>query len=151
ECRELSRVICSGESLPASLARRFYERLPESELHNLYGPTEAAVDVTAWNCKDKTTSNGIPIGRPVSNTRMYVLDVKGIPAPSGVAGELYIGGAQVGRGYHRHSEMTAERFLPDPYSPEPGGVIYKTGDLGRWLPEGAIEFLGRNDTQVKIR
>jgi acyl-coenzyme A synthetase/AMP-(fatty) acid ligase/aryl carrier-like protein len=151
DCGEVRRVICSGESLPAPLARRFYELLPESELHNLYGPTEAAVDVTAWNCKDNTTCNGIPIGRPVANTSMYVLDAEWKPAPVEVGGELYIGGAQVGRGYHHRPEMTAERFLPDPFSLEGGGRIYKTGDLGRWLSDGAIEFLGRRDFQVKIR
>jgi amino acid adenylation domain-containing protein len=151
DCGEVRRVICSGESLPAPLARRFYELLPESELHNLYGPTEAAVDVTAWNCKDNTTSKGIPIGRPVANTSMYVLDAEWKPAPVGVGGELYIGGAQVGRGYHHRPEMTAERFLPDLFSRHPGARSYKTGDVGRWAPEGTIEFLGRNDSQVKIR
>jgi pristinamycin I synthase 3 and 4 len=150
-CRKLARVICSGESLPVSLARRFYELLPESELHNLYGPTEAAIDVTAWNCRENTTGNGIPIGRPVANTRMYILDVEGQPVPIRVGGGVYIGGAQVGRGYHRRPEMTAERFLPDPFSLEPGARLYETGDQGRWLAEGAIEFLGRNDFQVKIR
>src|SRR6185436_16288119 len=134
-----------------SLARRFYERLPERELHNLYGPTEAAVDVTAWNCKDDTTGNGIPIGRPVANTSIYILNDEWRPAPIRVSGGLYIGGAQVGRGYHCRPEMTAERFLPDPFNREPGARVYKTGDQGRWLPEGAIEFLGRNDFQVKIR
>jgi amino acid adenylation domain-containing protein len=151
DCREVARVICSGESLPERLTNRFYELLPESELHNLYGPTEAAVDVTAWNCKDETRSNVISIGRPVANTSMYVLGAEWNPAPVGVAGELYIGGAQVGRGYHYRPEMTAERFLPDPFSRERGGRVYRTGDLGRWLPEGTIEFLGRNDSQVKIR
>jgi len=149
-CRKL-RVICSGEALSASLARRFYERLPESELHNLYGPTEAAVDVTAWNCKEKASGSGIPIGRPVANTRMYALNDKWQLSPIRVTGELYIGGVQVGRGYHRRPELTAERFLPDAFSREPGVRLYQTGDQGRWLPDGTIEFLGRNDFQVKIR
>src|SRR5262249_30078744 len=111
----------------------------------------AAIDVTAWDCKGETVRNGIAIGRPAANNSLYVQDVRRSPAPAGVAGELYIGGAQVGRGYHRQPGMTAERFLPDGLSRERGGRLYKTGDLGRWLSEGTIEFLGRNDFQVKIR
>jgi amino acid adenylation domain-containing protein len=151
DCRELMRVVCSGEALPAPLSERFYERLPETGLHNLYGPTEAAVDVTAWNCEEESSGKGIPIGRPVSNTRIYILDEEWQPAPMGVGGGVYIGGVQVGRGYDHRPEMTAERFLPDPFSRELGSRMYKTGDVGRWLREGAIEFLGRNDWQVKIR
>jgi acyl carrier protein len=133
------------------LAQLFYDRLPETELHNLYGPTEAAVDVTAWNCKQEVIGNGVPIGRPIANTSIYILDVYGQPAPIGVAGELYIGGVQVGRGYLNRPELTPERFLPDRFSGEPGGRMYKTGDLCRWLSEGVIEYLGRTDYQVKIR
>jgi amino acid adenylation domain-containing protein len=150
-CRNLAQVVCSGEALLASLAQRFYEQLPDTDLYNLYGPTEAAIDVTAWDCRQWAIGIGVPIGRPVDNTRIYILDANQQPAPMGVGGELHIGGAQVGRGYLGRAEMTAERFLPDPFSREPGGRVYKTGDLGRWLPGGNIEFLGRNDSQVKIR
>ena len=151
EYRSLARVICSGEALSAALAERFSERLPDTELYNLYGPTEAAIDVTAWNCRKGTVGIGVPIGRPVANTRIYILDAPHQLAPVGVAGELHIGGAQVGRGYFNRPELTAERFLPDPLGREAGARVYRTGDLGRWLPEGEIEFLGRDDFQVKIR
>jgi amino acid adenylation domain-containing protein len=151
ECRNLARVICSGEALPASLARRFYDRLPDTDLHNLYGPTEAAIDVTSWDCRQKAVGDGVPIGRPVANTCIYILDADQQPAPTRVAGELHIGGAQVARGYLDRANLTAERFLPNPFGLQPGARIYKTGDLSRWLPEGEIEFLGRNDYQVKIR
>src|SRR5262249_15297355 len=123
----------------------------ETELHNLYGPTEAAVDVTAWNCKHGTIGAGVSIGRPIANTSIYILDVHDQPAPIGVAGELYIGGVQVGRGYFNKPMLTAERFIPDPFSTEPGSRLYKTGDLVRFLPEGEIEYLGRLDHQVKVR
>lgn len=146
----LKRVMCSGEALPASLVERFHQRLPAVELHNLYGPTEAAVDVTAWACAPGASTLNIPIGRPIANTRMYVLDAHLEPVPQGVSGELYIGGVQVGRGYLNRDELTAERFLADPFV---GGDarMYRTGDLGRWMPDGNIEYLGRNDFQVKIR
>ena len=106
--RALSRVICSGEALPSWLAQRFRESLPAAELHNLYGPTEATVDVTAWNCAGEALTASIPIGRPVSNTRIYILDGHGEPAPIGVAGEPYIGGAGVARGYLNRPGLTAD-------------------------------------------
>jgi amino acid adenylation domain-containing protein len=148
-CTGLKRVMCSGEALPAALVRRFHERLPGVELHNLYGPTEAAVDVTAWACTPETTSARVPIGRPIANTRIYILDAQGQPVPVGVSGELFIGGVQVARGYLGRPELTGERFLDDPFVP--GGRMYRTGDLARWLADGSIEYLGRNDFQVKIR
>ncbi|MDD5036105.1 MAG: amino acid adenylation domain-containing protein, partial [Methylococcaceae bacterium] len=150
-CGSLKRVLCSGEALPGALVKRFQEKLAEVELHNLYGPTEAAVDVTAWNCAEATPLNGVPIGRPIANTRIYILDAQGQPAPIGVAGEIHIGGVQVGRGYLHRPELTQERFLPDPFVEDSEARMYKTGDLGRWLPNGTIEYLGRNDFQVKIR
>ena len=150
-CRCVKRVICSGEALPAALARRFLARLPGCELHNLYGPTEAAVDVTAWKCGPEKEAASVPIGRPIANTRIYILGAHGEPVPIGVAGEVYIGGVQVGRGYLNRPDLTAERFLADPFSAEPGARMYKTGDLGRWTADGVIEYLGRNDFQVKIR
>jgi amino acid adenylation domain-containing protein len=156
KCGGATRVICSGEALPASLARRFHDRLPGVALYNLYGPTEAAVDVTAWRCERDASSVSVPIGRPIANTRIYILDAHGRPAPVGVAGELHIGGVQVGRGYLNRPKLTAERFIPDPFSGEPGARnsrarMYRTGDLARWRPDGVIEFLGRNDFQVKLR
>ncbi len=150
-CIGVKRVICSGEALPAALARRFRERLPGCELHNLYGPTEAAVDVTAWKCGAGTEAPSVPIGRPVANTRIYILGTRGEPVPVNVAGEVYIGGVQVGRGYLNRPDLTAERFVADPFSADSGARMYKTGDLGRWTADGVIEYLGRNDFQVKIR
>ncbi len=147
-CGSLKRVICSGEALPASVVRRFAERLPGVELYNLYGPTEAAVDVTWWRCEGAREGGSVPIGRPVSNTRIYVLDAGGEPVPVGVAGELYIGGVQVARGYLNRDELTAERFVENPFH---GGRMYRTGDVARWRADGAIEYLGRNDEQVKLR
>ena len=149
-CLSLRHVICSGEALPFHLQEQFFKLLP-AQLHNLYGPTEAAVDVTYWTCQRDSERKVVPIGRPVANTQIYVLDGNMQPVPIGVPGELYIGGVQVGRGYHNRPELTAERFLPDPFSGEPEARIYKTGDLCRWLEDGAIEYLGRMDFQVKIR
>ncbi|MGI5373422.1 amino acid adenylation domain-containing protein [Streptomyces sp. CA-251387] len=148
----LRRIVCSGEALPSELAERCAQSLPGTELHNLYGPTEAAVDVTAWPCADGTRSaaGSVPIGRPVWNTRTLVLDASLRPVPPGVPGELYLGGAQLARGYHRRPGLTADRFVADPYGP-PGARLYRTGDLVRRSAQGALEFLGRSDDQVKIR
>lgn len=151
KCSNLARVVCSGEALPTGLANRFKQIFPNVALYNLYGPTEAAVDVTAWTCPQKVDNDIIPIGRPIANTRMYILDESHEPVPVGAIGELYIGGVQVARGYLNRPELTQERFLADPFSKEPGARVYKTGDIGRWLPDGNIEYLGRNDSQVKIR
>ncbi|WP_437926833.1 amino acid adenylation domain-containing protein [Sorangium sp. So ce291] len=150
-CRSLRRVLCSGEALPAELARRCFERLERAELHNLYGPTEASIDVTYWACQRQDTSASVPIGTPIANTQIYLLDRHGHPVPAGVAGELHIGGVGLARGYHRRPDLTAERFVPDPFGSAPGGRLYRTGDLARHRPDGAIEFLGRLDFQVKIR
>ncbi len=151
-CSSVKRIICSGEALSAAVAWRCREVLPWAELHNLYGPTEAAVDVTSWTYPvggEKATT--IPIGRPIANTRMYILDKNMQPVPVGVVGELYIGGVQVARGYLDREDLTAERFVKDPFASQPGAQIYRTGDLARWLEDGNIEYLGRNDYQVKIR
>lgn len=151
ECaRVLRRVVCSGEALSEALIAKFFERLPGVELENLYGPTEAAVDVTSWHC-EKRADGRVPIGKPVSNTRMYVLGAGQELVGVGVPGELYIGGVQVGRGYLNRAALTAERFVPDPFSGEPGARMYRTGDVARWLEDGEIEYLGRADEQVKIR
>ncbi|HEY0372238.1 MAG TPA: amino acid adenylation domain-containing protein, partial [Thermoanaerobaculia bacterium] len=150
-CKSLRRMLCSGEALPHSAIVDVIAAIPQLEVHNLYGPTEAAVDVTAWPCKAGQYGQIVPIGRPIANTRMYILDRRGEPVPVGVEGELFIGGVQVARGYLNREELTAERFLLDPFNPTANARMYKTGDLGRWLPDGNIEYLGRNDFQVKIR
>ena len=148
-CESLVRVFASGEALSAPLVDRFYASLPGARLHNLYGPTEAAVDVTSFACAAGAAS--IPIGRPVHNTRIYLLDERLQPVPEGLRGELYIGGVQVGRGYLNRAELTAERFIRDPFDAAPQARLYKTGDLARYLPSGDIEYLGRADFQVKVR
>jgi amino acid adenylation domain-containing protein len=147
-CTSLRRVICSGEALSYELQERFFS-LMDTELHNLYGPTEAAVDVTYWECQRSSARRIVPIGRPVANTQIYILDANMRPAPIGVPGELYIGGVQVGRGYWKRPDLTAQRFVPDPFCS--GSKLYRTGDRARWLPEGTIEYLGRLDHQVKLR
>src|SRR5262249_1684630 len=116
---------------------------------NNYGPTETTVVATSGHLG--RPAEALHIGRPIANTRIYILDGEGRPAPIGVAGELYVGGAGVARGYLKRPELTAERFVTDPFVGEAGARMYKTGDLGRWLADGRIEFLGRNDFQVKVR
>ena len=178
-CGPLRRVMSSGEALPADLRDRFFARLPGVELHNLYGPTEAAVDVTWHPCAPDDESPTIPIGRPVANTSIHVLDARGEPCPLGIPGELHIAGVQVGRGYWRRPALTADRFVPDAFSPVPGARMYRTGDRARWtevreyesaeVRKGnshedppstlalshsrtfALEYLGRLDFQVKLR
>lgn len=150
KCRSLKRVICSGEALPYDLQERFFNLL-EAELHNLYGPTEAAVDVTYWACRRDSDLHLVPIGRPVANTQTYILNRYMQPVPIGIPGELYLGGIQVGRGYMNRPELTAEKFIPDPFRQEPEARLYRTGDLCRYLPDGNIEYIGRTDFQVKIR
>lgn len=145
---EVRRVFCSGEALTPALRDRFHERVT-GELHNLYGPTEAAVDVTHWPCPATDRSDSIPIGRPVWNTRLYVLDDHLRPVPDGALGELFIGGVQVARGYLDREELTRERFVPDPFVD--GGRMYRTGDLAAWRRDGALLFGGRVDHQVKVR
>ncbi|QPB24375.1 non-ribosomal peptide synthetase [Rhizobium sp. 007] len=148
-CTSLQRLVCSGEALAASLAHKVRRVLPWTGLHNLYGPTEAAIDVTAWNCPADFDGSVVPIGRPIANTRVYLLDGHGAPVPFGAAGELYVGGAGVARSYLNRPELTAERFIASPFVA--GDRLYRTGDLARYLPDGNLEFLGRNDEQVKIR
>ena len=149
-CATLRRVICSGEALSPELQERFYERFG-AELHNLYGPTEAAVDVTHWACRRGDQRRTVPIGRPIANTRIFILDRQLQPVPVGVSGELYIGGEGLARGYHGRPELTAEKFIPDTFSGGPGARLYRTGDRARFLRDGEIEFLGRLDFQVKVR
>ncbi len=145
---QLRRVFTSGEALDASLRDRFHGRV-QAELHNLYGPTEAAVDVSYWPASAQDRSRPVPIGFPVWNTRLYVLDARMQPLPVGVPGDLYLGGVQLARGYLGRDDLTAERFLADPFLP--GERIYRTGDVARWRSDGAVEYLGRSDHQVKLR
>jgi amino acid adenylation domain-containing protein len=155
----LKRVICSGEALPFGLTQRFFTVM-DAELHNLYGPTEASVEVTAYECKPDSTLQCVPIGKPIANTRLYILNGDLQPVPIGATGDLFIGGVAVARGYVNRPELTAEKFITDPFSSEfresdgpglPAARMYRTGDLARYLPDGNIEFLGRTDHQVKIR
>ncbi|MEC5161350.1 non-ribosomal peptide synthetase [Janthinobacterium sp. CG_S6] len=148
-CTTVKRIVCSGEALPAEAQKAVFAGLPRAQLFNLYGPTEAAIDVTHWTCRNDGASQ-VPIGRPISATHTYVLDGELNFAPAGVAGELYLGGVGLGRGYLDRAALTSERFVADPFDPL-GGRLYRTGDLARWNAEGQLEYLGRIDHQVKIR
>jgi amino acid adenylation domain-containing protein len=150
-CSSLRRIVLGGESLPAGMVAELRARLPGARLYHEYGPTEATVTATARTVGAEAEAPGASIGGPISNTRVYLLDARGEPVPVGVAGELYVGGAGVARGYLGRPALTAERFVPDPFGAQPGARLYRTGDLGRWLADGTIEFLGRVDAQVKVR
>jgi amino acid adenylation domain-containing protein len=147
----LRLVITSGERLPADLAAAFRARWPGATLLNLYGSSEVAGDVTAWDATGDRGPAAPPIGRPIANTRIYVVDRRGRRAPIGVPGEVVVGGAGVARGYVGRSDLTAERFVPDDLGAAPGGVLFRTGDRGRFRPDGTLEYLGRLDRQIKIR
>ena len=149
-CSCVKRVICSGEALSRGLQDRFFERMT-AELYNLYGPTEASIDVTFWVCERDSPLRTVPIGKPIANTKIYLLDDQQQLVPLGVPGELHIAGVGLARGYYNRPELTAERFIPNPYSPESGGRLYRTGDMARYLADGSIEYLDRRDNQVKIR
>ncbi len=146
-CTSLRRVFCGGELLDAALVERFYRRM-RAELINLYGPSEACINTTTWKCTQG--EDRVPIGKPIANAENYVLDTELNPCPIGVIGELFIAGAALGRGYIHQPALTAERFIPDPFSSR-GARMYRTGDLARYLPDGAIEFMGRRDFQIKLR
>lgn len=152
QCTTLRDVMASGEALSPDLVGAFYETLPHARLHNLYGPTECAVDVSYWPCPVTTTPPAVvPIGRPVANTQLYVLDAHLQPCPIGVPGELYLAGVQVGLGYHNRAELTTERYVPDAFSSDSNARMYRTGDRARWRADGTVEYLGRLDFQVKVR
>lgn len=152
----LRHVIFGGEALDTVMLRPWYETHPPNQprLVNMYGITETTVHVTYRPLNivdlDRSEGNGSPIGRPIPDLHTYVLDPQGEVVPSGVVGELYVAGAGLARGYHNCPGLTATRFLPDPFGP-PGSRMYRTGDVGRWLPDGALAYLGRNDSQVKVR
>ena len=148
-CASLRRVICGGEAVSPELRDEFFAVLPSAELHNIYGPTEAAVWVTAGRCRLREPRNSVPIGSPMANNAVHILDSRMQSMPVGVPGELYIGGLQVAVGYVNRDDLTAERFVSDPF--DRGGRLYRTGDLARWLPDGQLEHLGRMDRQVKLR
>ncbi|MCV3216971.1 amino acid adenylation domain-containing protein [Plectonema radiosum NIES-515] len=149
-CSCLRQVMCSGEALPFELQERFFASL-DAQLHNLYGPTEASIDVTFWACRSQSNQRIVPIGRPIANTQIYILDSNLQPVPIGIPGELHIGGVGVARGYLNRPELTAEKFIPNPFTNDPHVRMYKTGDLVCYLSDGNIKYLGRIDNQVKIR
>ncbi len=149
KCRRLKRMFCGGEALAWDLIEKF-QAVSGARIINLYGPTEATIDASYWECNEGGGLEPVPIGEPISNTRLYVLDGSLRAAPVGVAGELYLAGAGLARGYLKRAALTAERFVADPNG-EPGNRIYRTGDLARWRIDGSLEFLGRADEQVKVR
>ena len=148
ECRSLRLLLSGGEALPADLAGRLRALLPV-EVHNLYGPTEAAIDVTWLDTAEARGGSIVPIGRPIAGTGIRILDAGLRPVPAGETGELYIGGVPLARGYLGRPDLTAERFVPDPFTSS--GRLYRTGDMGRCLPDGVLEFAGRADQQLKLR
>jgi amino acid adenylation domain-containing protein len=148
-CDTLRNVFVSGEALPYGLMTQCLATLP-AQLHNLYGPTEVAVDVTYWACAERPDQK-VPIGRAISNVAIYLLDGQLQPVPNGEAGELYLGGIGVGRGYLNRPELTRERFVKDPFSADAKARLYRTGDQARVLADGLVEYLGRLDFQVKVR
>lgn len=149
ELSNLRICVCSGEALSASLARDFLTKLPQTKLINLYGSSEVAADVTCFEVSDRERAHNVPIGRPIANTRVYVLDTELGPAAIGIPGEVFVAGTGLARGYLNQPGMTAERFIPSPFVQ--GERLFRTGDLGRYLPDGNIEYRGRSDHQVKLR
>jgi amino acid adenylation domain-containing protein len=149
-CTSLRAVIVGGDVLTPEVLHAFYEKT-NATLVNIYGPAETAVCCTHWLCDPNYTDGRVPIGRPTAHAVIYILDDQKNPVPIGVEGELYVGGAAVGRGYLNREAMTEEQFVRDPFRPGSQARMYRTGDRGRWLPDGNIEFLGRRDNQVKIR
>jgi len=149
-CRDLTRVVSQGEALPVEVQEQLFAQLPV-ELYNLYGPTETTVYSTCWRCQPGVGQRYAPLGRPIANTQVYVLGQSLQPMPVGIPGELYIGGTGLARGYFNRPDATAASFIPHPFSEVPGARLYRTGDLGRWREDGTLEFLGRCDSQIKVR
>jgi amino acid adenylation domain-containing protein len=147
----LKTAIVAGEKCPLDVVHRHHTSVAGTPLFNEYGPTEATVWSSVYECRHDISRDNLPIGRPIANTRIYLLDPRLQPVPPGVPGELYIGGGGVARGYLDHPELAAQRFIPDPFSGERGARLYRTGDLARYLAAGDLEFLGRGDFQVKLR
>jgi len=150
ECKSLRRVYSGGEALSVELQKRCEEAM-EASLYNLYGPTEATIDSAFWMCEKNSQSETVPIGRPIANTCAYILDRRLQEVPIGMIGELFVSGEGLARGYFNNPALTAERFIPDPYSKKGGERLYRTGDQARYRLDGAIDYLGRGDHQVKIR
>jgi amino acid adenylation domain-containing protein len=150
QCHTLRRVTTGSETVTHDLQTRFFKRL-QADLYNLYGPTEASIASTCWKCEPANENQIVPIGRPIANTQIYLLDQYLQPVPSGLPGEIHIGGIGLARGYLNKPELTAEKFIAHPFGNEPEARLYKTGDLARYLPDGNLDFLGRADNQVKIR
>jgi len=150
DCTSLNHLFCSGEALSASIVKKAYEKL-DVEIYNFYGPTEAAIEVARWHCNKSLISDGIPIGQPVPNTQLYILDKKNNMLPIGIPGELHIAGVQVANGYVNRNQLTKNLFIKDVFSKSPEAIMYKTGDLARYRENGDIEYLGRIDHQLKIR
>ncbi|WP_250516572.1 non-ribosomal peptide synthetase [Caballeronia sp. INDeC2] len=149
-CASIERIVASGEALAPELVARVARLLPDARLYNLYGPTEAAIDVSHWTCSARDIEeSSVPIGHPIANLQLHVLDAALHPVPAGGIGELYLGGAGLARGYLGRASLTAERFVPDPFVA--GARLYRTGDLARRRDDGALDYLGRIDTQVKLR
>lgn len=150
KCKNLSHIICSGEALPIQMVQKFKEIFKKVKLHNYYGPTEAAIDVTAIDLTESgLQKDTVSIGKPVANTKIYIVDKALNLQPLGAVGELLIGGIQVARGYLNKVELTEEKFIESPFTK--GDRLYKTGDLARWSPDGTIDYIGRKDNQVKIK
>lgn len=150
ECSTLRRVFCSGEALAPDLVKK-HDALNHAQLINLYGPTEAAIDVSYWTFSNNNEVNIVPIGKPIQNVKLYVLNNHCSPQAVGCRGQLFIGGDCLARGYLNNQELTDEKFIEDPYSYDKGARLYKTGDVVRWLKDGNLEYCGRSDDQVKIR
>ncbi|NEQ95205.1 MAG: amino acid adenylation domain-containing protein [Cyanothece sp. SIO2G6] len=147
QCQSLKHVFCGGEALAVDLSQEFHSQI-DACLHNLYGPTEACINSTYWTCQSDESAPSIPIGRPIANAQAYILDANLQQVPIGALGELHMGGVGLAKGYLNRPELTAEKFITNPFGP---GHLYKTGDRARYRPDGAIEYLGRIDHQVKIR
>ncbi len=148
---DLRYCVCSGETLPVELAQLFREQIPETKLINLYGSSEVAADVTCYEVHIVDGLSTVPIGRPIANTEVYILDANLQPAPVGVPGEIYVGGDGLARGYLNRAELTAEKFVAHPFSRVSGARLFRTGDIGRYQSDGNVEYRGRRDTQVKVR